>query len=541
MYWQLESVATTLKCGEISSSGCEAFVEFVQSDADLIPRHWPTAWKSLVNRSFRCTRLIPLLLAVTAGCPQSENSGPKGGLLPFSGQEIRIGVPAGMGLQAAWEGPLNEWASQTGAKYSLTEIAAAPGSGRSAPFFDAATDTLAIFPLNLAGEIVAAGDLAPIPMQVLEASDDAFSWRDLFAGLREKLATNKGRPMFVPLSAPVLVCYYRQDLLKAADLAPPQTWDDYQRLVDRLDQWAPGLTAVEPWSESFRPTMFLARGVSLAQHPAHYSLFFDIETGSPLIDSPAFVRALEAAQSAVRKMPAEVLQFGPADCRREILRGRAALAIAFEQPIARGTAESHMSDAEMNGRAGGISLGFVQLPGSREVYDADRRLWESAPEKGVNRVTLTGFAGWAVGCSARQSQLQIEAGWNALTQVCGPRISGGLPSEMFGLCRESQVTAASGYFGNEFDGEQAAAYAGAVAQSLRSDRIVAELPVAGRSEFRDALSRALGAALGNSQSPDEALKAAATDWQATVNRIGKDRFRDNYRASLGLSPKPRRN
>lgn len=491
--------------------------------------------------SFHCSRLIPLLLALSAGCPQSEQTAPHGEVLPFSGHEVRLAVPGGLGIRLAWEGPLNEWASQTGARFHLTELAGTPDSEHPSLFSNAAAETLAIFPLSRAGELVAAGDLAPIPAQVLQSGDEAFRWTDLFSGLREKLATTRGRPMFVPLAAPVLVCYYRQDLLKAADLAPPQTWEEYQQLLDSLDHWAPGLTAVEPWNESFRTTMFLARAVSLAQHPAHYSLFFDIDTGNPLIDSPAFVRALEVAHAAVRKMPAQVLQFGPAECRREILRGRAALAIAFEVPEARAALESRGPDDELPGRAGEISLGFVQLPGSREVYDASRNAWEAAPDKGVNRVTLTGFAGWAVGCSARQSQTQIAAGWNALTQVCGPRITGGLPADMIGLCRESQMTAASAYVGHEIDGEEATAYAGAVAQSLRSDRVVAELPVVARNEFRDALSRALGASLGNSQTSEESLKAAAADWQATVGRIGRDRLRDNYRISLGLSPKPGRN
>src|SRR5207302_8201276 len=108
--------------------------------------------------------------------------------------------------------------------------------------------------------------------------------------------------------------------------------DDYQQLVERIEVWAPGLVAVEPWSDDFRATMFLARAVSFAQHPAHYSLFFDIDSGDPLIDSPAFVRALETAKAALARMPPDVLTYRPADCRNAIIGGRAALAIALESP-----------------------------------------------------------------------------------------------------------------------------------------------------------------------------------------------------------------
>jgi ABC-type glycerol-3-phosphate transport system substrate-binding protein len=494
----------------------------------------------MLIRRPRCWWFVALLPVIAAGCPQNERSDKAAEKLPFAGQEIRISVPAGMGLQTAWDGPLNEWAAQTGAKYILNEVPVLPGSERPSLLSNTGSETLAIFPFDLAVELIGAGELAPVPKQVLQAGDDGLDWHDLFAGLREKLAANKGRPMFVPLAAPVLVCYYRQDLLKAANLSPPQTWEEYQQLLDNLESWAPGLTASEPWSDSFRATMFLARAVSSAQHPAHYSLFFDIETGQPLIDSPAFVRALESARAAVQKMPADVLQYGPQECRREILQGRAAMVIAFESADSGIAAHSRDRSDQSIERDRDISLGFIRLPGSREVYDASRHVWESAPDKGIHRVTLTGFGGWAVGCWARQSQMQIEASWNALIQVAGPRLSSGLPVGLAGLCRDSQLAGASSFVGTEIDGIEAGAYATAVAQSLRDDRLVAELPFAVREELRDALSRAIASAFSNSATPAEALGAAAVAWRATVDRFGKDRLRDNYRISLGLSPKPGR-
>ena len=42
---------------------------------------------------------------------------------------------------------------------------------------------------------------------------DAINWSDLLPGLRDGMASPGKRPSFVPLSCPVLVCYYRQDLL----------------------------------------------------------------------------------------------------------------------------------------------------------------------------------------------------------------------------------------------------------------------------------------------------------------------------------------
>lgn len=481
--------------------------------------------------------LALLFVPALAGCPRDE-SAQQATDLPFAGQEIRIAVPADFGFRAAWEGPLNEWAAQTGARYSLTEYAPSNGSGTFAGFADPAQHTLAIFPLEQAREIVAAEELAVIPASVLEEGEIGIRWQDLFAGLREKFASRKGQPLFIPLSAPVLVCYFRQDLLDTAGLAAPQTWDEYQQLLGNLASWAPGCSAVEPWSDEFRTTMFLSRAVSLAQHPGHYSLFFDIDSGEPLIDGPGFVRALEAARTALAKMPADVQHYNPADCRNELLAGRAALAIAYEVPAA-GSPAATVATFD---RPAGMKIGVVRLPGSREIYDAERRIWEPVADKGINRVTLTAFSGWGVGAWSHNSLLQTEAGWNALIKVCSANLTSGFPPGIVGLSRESQLQNVT--IDSRLEGREAIAYANAVAQSLRDMRLVAELPVTGRVRFREALShalsRALAAAFDDSAASEQALHGAARDWREIIGQLGAIKVRDSYRSSLGLSPKPGR-
>lgn len=480
-------------------------------------------------------RLLWLALTpVLAGCP-GEQRQETAGALPFAGQEIRIGVPGELGFRTAWEGPLNEWGAQTGAKCSLNEL---PAREASAPFAALSADdheTIAFFPLEQAGELVGAGDLAPIPESLLKKADQGLPWHDLFAGLSGKLATKKGTALFVPLACPVLVCYYRHDLLTAAGRNPPQTWDEYQQLLETLDDWAPGLGAVEPWGPEFRATMFLARAVSFAQHPANYSLYFDIETGEPLIDSPAFVRALEASRQAVVRMPAAVLSHNPAVCRNAILSGKAALAIAFEAADSTASAGAAAAGTPIE-RPDSMTIGFIRLPGVREVYNPSRHAWEAPADKGIHQVTLCGFAGTAVGASSRNSKLQTEAGWNALIKVCGGDFASGIPPGIVGLCRESQLRDSISYVGSGLEGDEALACTEAVGQSLRDARLAADLPVTGRLAFRDALAQGLAGALNGSQTPQESLQNVARNWREIIGRLGAAKVRDSYRANLGLSP-----
>jgi multiple sugar transport system substrate-binding protein len=266
-------------------------------------------------------------------------------------------------------------------------------------------------------------------------------------------------------------------------------------------------------------------------------LFFDIETGAPLIDSPGFVRALETARTAVARMPSDVLAWDPEDCRNELLQGRAALGVAFESPL---VVDASATDSAFE-RPDGMAIGFVRLPGVRETYNPTRRTWEPVAGKGLQQVTLCGFAGLAIGASSRNSSLQTEAGWSALAKACGQSFVSGFPLRILGLCRESQLSDAEAAAGPGLEGAEAEAYANAVATSLRDSRLVAEIPVTGRSAFREALARAVGEVLAGEHTPEAGLQKAAREWRAIVEKIGAEKIRDNYRLSLGLSPLSKRN
>jgi len=351
--------------------------------------------------------LVALAILAQAGCPgngdgDGDDQPPE---LPFSGHELSVAAPNGYRLGTSLRPLLDEWSARTGGsikKLTLIERKPSIVPDRTADnWWPRHTDgaDLIVFPLTEIGALMAAGRLGVLKDD--RAADDGFEWRDLFIGLRNQagqLGTPAGpRPVVLPICVPVLVLYVRTDLLEAAGRRPPRTWDEYQSLVEDVEHWAAGLPVIEPWGKSFRSTMFLARAVAHARHPANYSLFFDIRSGEPLIGSPAFVRALEQAAGAVEAMPEAVRSYSPADCRRLILAGRAAMAVTFEPgprpgqvPFAPGPS---VSTAEAVERPGEIQIGFARLPGVREVFDPNRRSWETLRTGRVHAVSLVGFAG----------------------------------------------------------------------------------------------------------------------------------------------------
>ncbi|MFN0052909.1 MAG: hypothetical protein ACKV0T_12025 [Planctomycetales bacterium] len=484
---------------------------------------------------FACLFAVGLILA---GCDNRDSQSEKKPVeLPYAGQSLGIAVPAGFEFAQQWEGVLKEWGVQTGAELKLEEY---PADRPAASFLSQeGGGTLCLFPLNQLGELLDQRLVASIPESVLR-DDTGPAWLDLFAGLREGPASVGKRPAIIPLSCPVLVCYFRRDLLDQAGLNPPETWDDYQKLLESLDQWAPGLEAVEPWSPEFRATLFLARSAALARHPGHFSLFFEIESGQPLINGPGFVRGLEVAHRAHQRLSADSLTLGPAECRRRVLDGQAALALTYEPPLESGLSDSGADSAPESSRAPSMRIGCMPLPGTREVYNPTTKTWEGTRDRNVYRVTMCGFSGWGIAASRLRETTEIEAAWNAVSRLNPGGLTEGFPTETRSLCRESQLGQMGRLIGPGLDGGEAASYADAVATSLRRGVVVAELPVPSRGEFLAALSAGIGSVLEKGAPPQEALEEVQATWRQLVEKIGAERIRQAYRAALGLSNSPGR-
>ena len=510
--------------------------------------------------------LAVTLVAIGCGEDDAEQTAED----PFRGLEIEIALPAGFELKQAWQPILDEWSAQTGASCTIREYdsidvaASGPDNAAWSLLLDrdgkpipSAKPGLIVFPTTRITLLNELNLLAPIPEQVQGEAN--LQWLDLFSGLRQSVAMTQNEPNFKkkqpvahPISNPTLVCYYRKDLLQAAGLQPPQTWHDYESLIDGLPDWANGLAAVEPWDESYRATMFVARAVSSAKHSANYSLFFDIQTGEPLINLPSFVRALEQAERAVQKMPAETLHYKPVDCRREIFAGRAALAIAFEtgprnpslpfgpdagsQPTAVSTQGADPNTDST--RAEDIEIGVCRLPGARQVYNCSTDEWSKPSLGDFSRTTLCGFGGLCVGVAALANDVEAQAAWNLLATIAVENTNAAFPEATKSMCRQSQRDVAVMWLGDELTNDERQQYLDVVTESLNDRNLVAELPILKRDQFQLTLTHGISDVLASKKSPQESLDNVASKWREIVgSNDDADQVLNSYRHSLGLPPR----
>ena len=474
----------------------------------------------VMSRRSLAVLLFGLLALV--GCEDEESGQPGVSQHPFAGEAVTVAVPKGLGLTESWKGLLDEWSEQTGATYRLVEYAArSEHAGGSAEKKDLPQADLIVLPFDELGEFV--DRLAMMPPGML-TGDAVKDWLDLFAGLRERVLSVGGSPALIPYACPVLTCYLRRDLLEKAELKPPRTWEEYQALVDSISKWAPGLSVVEPWGPDFRATMFAARALPLVKSPGNYSVFFDIETADPLIDSPGFVRALEQSLAALPKMASDTKNLSPADCRQLILSGKAAMAISFEPG---------RTDIKKIERPAGISLSFVRLPGARQSYNHSANAWTTA-EQEVNDATLAPFTGLAAGVLKGVPPKRADAAWNLATFLGLEHYEQAFLNAPKSVCRESQLSAAATWVSPDLRTNELFGYQGVTAESLRQSNISAELPVVGHAKFRQALTDGLTAALEGKSTPAAALKGVADRWRVITKELGLERVRDSYRRCLGL-------
>ncbi len=490
--------------------------------------------------------LSPLLLLAALlcclGCEDSEK--PEETLRPFAGETITVSFPADLGFEREWELALAEWKERTGADVELRPRQINYGDQSLLDAYGgsvAEAGDLILFPVTGTAQLGEARFFPVIPEDRLGSA--GLNWQDLFKSLRESVGSRYGGPTEVPISCPVLTCYYREDLLNAAKLSPPQTWEEYQKLVETVDVWAGGLPVVEPWGGEFRATMFLARAVSYVKHPNEYSTFFDIRSGNPLVDQPGYQRALADAMKAVKAMPEAVLTYDTVDCRQEFFAGRAAMAITFEtgvgNPIpALVPCREHNPDALLvEERPEGMQIGFAQLPGSSEVYHHTNNEWVAGNRNGVNRVALAGFGGLSAAVSARSSEVKTSAAWNLFEFLTdNEQFAQTFPPRTRTLCRTSEMSFPEVWLPTDITAAEGGSYLGEVSRTLDNGAIVVELPVVKRELFRGALSEVLGELFVNQVTQEDALRLVAERWRKISQEVGVEKVRDSYRSSLGLRP-----
>ncbi len=389
-----------------------------------------------------------------------------------------------------------------------------------------------VFPSSLLGQLAERGLIAPIPSETLRGGE--FDERDVFGQVRMAEVRWGRQPAAVPLGSPQLLLAYREDLFEALDLQPPETWEDYQHLVEQLrdpnalgdfkpespEAWQP---TAEPLAPGWASRLLLARAAAYVTHRDQVAALFHPDTMAPLIAEPPFVQALEELASANKGQPERLTA---AQTLEQLAAGKAGLAIGFPEAVAVSSSKSETL----------TKLRFAPLPGSAKIYNFPVGEWESRRDGEPTRAALVGIPGRqaAVSASAKQGQAAL----NFLVWLSSGEISGRTSptSPATAPFRKSQLAETGRWLGLE--DQSANSCAGALEQSLSQQRSVMSLRIPGNQEYLAALDEAVEAVVAGKQPSAEALKSAADKWEQITDRLGRDKQQLAYRRSLNVADWP---
>jgi multiple sugar transport system substrate-binding protein len=392
-------------------------------------------------------------------------------------------------------------------------------------------------------DFAAPGFLEPLDAHI--AADAELAWDDIASFFREFGATYDGRAYAIPLDGDFQMVYYRTDLLAAAGLEPPRTWDDYLVLArsfhgrDFDGDEAPDYGSCIAKRQGMQAyyVMWSIAGSYLQSQGTRQGAFFDPDTMAPLVDNVAFARALEIFRATGEYGPPDERRLDHAAMRDLYISGRCALTVDWgDIGTLAISPQSRVQDL----------VGAVILPGTREVLDRQTgklvkctKLTCPYAVAGVNHAPHAATGGWSGAiASAAPAQVQ-EAAFAFLSYVSQPAQSSRdvtIGATGFNPYRRSHFRDRAPWIAAGMSEPAAARYLGAIGLSLTSPNMVLDLRIQNSQAYQqEVLDRALDAFLAGARTHAETILDITTGWDRITEDLGRDAQRHAYRAGLGLT------
>lgn len=375
------------------------------------------------------------------------------------------------------------------------------------------------------------------------AADAALDWEDISLFFREFGASYDGRTYAVPLDGDFQMVYYRTDLLAAAGLQPPRTWDEYLAVAralhgrdfdgDEVPDYG-SCIAKRPGTQAYSALWAIA-GAYLQSKGTRQGAFFDLDTIAPLTDNAAFARTLEIYRATGDYGPLHERELDHTAVRALYVSGRCALTLDWGDigTLAIGPA-SRVEDL----------VGAVISPGSREVLD--RKTGKLAPctkltcpyaVGGINHAPYAANGGWSGAISSAAPAPVKDAAFAFLSYVSQPaqsRRDVTLGATGFNPYRTSHFRDRAPWIEAGMSEEAAARYLGAIGLSLSSPNMVLDLRIPLNQRYQqEVLDRALSAFLAGERTLAGTMQDITAGWNRITDELGRDAQRHSYRASLG--------
>lgn len=459
----------------------------------------------------------------------------------YSGTSLTVAAPPGRMADFLYKDG-QEWAERMGVRLVILELSF------SQIFEQVAIDILSdkgsydiiLYPHYLSGDIMGTGKLVPlekfIDMDKLNNSyqDGGIEWNSFFPNYNEILCWYNGHIYSLPVDGDVFQVAYRKDLwikyakefeeiydykLRPDDPTFPETWDQYYDIAEFFNG-REGIAGTVDINQRTRGSAwhFLTRYVSYLQKDGMYNgdVYFDKETMTPLINNPAGVKAMEdviKSASTMYTLNSET-QYSWNDMQQMWQKGKTA--IQFTWP-----AMANISRRKGSLIPGGqASTGYSLIPGSNEVYDADKGEWV---ELSVLHRASPLAHGWQFSivdtCSNQQAAFDLIR-W----MTTGDRLIHHTQKLYWEYEPVKEWVLEDPAVKKEF--EDAPSYLESF--RLNQQAGVPDLRIPGAVQMYDAIEIYKKKAVERKMSAKEAVDAIANDWSKIVKQRGVDMMKKAY-------------
>ncbi|MCS6860727.1 MAG: extracellular solute-binding protein [Abditibacteriales bacterium] len=354
------------------------------------------------------------------------------------------------------------------------------------------------------------------------------------------------------------IFYYRKDLLTSPQWqaeykkatgkpmpVPPQTWEEVLSVAqfftgkDFSGDGQPdyGLTLnLKPQDQSFNN--FLAVTAAYVVNPGpkvdryHNVYWFDPETMEPLIDSPGHLEGLKMLIALFKTAPAACKSWGLSDQWNLFLKGEAVFCFTFGDlgPLAQ--------DVEKQGSKVRGKLGCSLMPGSKRVWSFAKKQWLTLDKP--NRVGNTLGASWhgVISKFSKNPDMVYHLFAAHATRPvhifnCTHGWTGINPIMSYDFVPPYGNGKLDDYVSAGWDKSDAQQYLNAYYADYHAPTYLEYLRIPRTLDFFDALDKWSLKAIGGEVTPEEALKNLKAEWQAVIEREGKEKLLRAYQESIG--------
>lgn len=400
----------------------------------------------------------------------------------------------------------------------------------------------AVFAPQWMVDYIAGGYLEDLTARV--DGDKAIAQDDVGAFFRDFSEKYNGKVYMKTFDGDFHMMYYRKDLLEAAGLAVPTTWDEYLAVAKALNgkdmngDGTPDFGSCIGKKRNAQSYWFVTDVVgSMTQSKGtSQGTFFNTADMTPLVDNAAFRKALEFLKESTQYGPPDELNLDVSDTRPLFASGRCALNLDWGDV---GTISIDPVNSKVIGK-----WGAAIMPGSKEVLDWDTGKLVACDANtcpfaidGVNHAPFAAFGGWGGGINAAADAKVKDAAFAFFSYITQPAQSNqdvtvGITG--FNPYRTSQLSYSDLWKNAGMSEAEAENYLGAINASMNSPNMILDLRIPQNQRYQQVvLDEAISRFLAGEIDADATVAAVSSGWEELTDEIGRDQQLEIYKATIG--------